>query len=52
MGCCNSEFHALCDRQTTGVASGNSTYATSKETMHETPHQAPVSNYHQSTVSN
>ena len=22
MGCCNSEFHALCDRQTTGVASG------------------------------
>ena len=21
MGCCNSEFHALCDRQTTGVAS-------------------------------
>ena len=23
MGCCYSEFHALCDRQTTGVASGN-----------------------------
>ena len=23
MGCCNSEFHALCDRQTTGVASGD-----------------------------
>ena len=22
MSCCNSEFHALCDRQTTGVASG------------------------------
>ena len=21
MGCCYSEFHALCDRQTTGVAS-------------------------------
>ena len=20
MGCCNSEFHALCDRQTTGPA--------------------------------
>ena len=30
----------------------NSTYATSKETIHEAPHQAPVNNYHQSTVIN
>ena len=26
MGCCNSEFHALCDRQTTGVASVANVY--------------------------
>ena len=30
----------------------SSTYATSKETIHEAPYQAPVNNYHQSTVIN
>ena len=33
MGCCYSEFHALCDHQTT-----------SKETIHEAPHQSTVIN--------
>ena len=33
MGCCNSEFHALCDRQTTGVCYQLSDDRITRETL-------------------
>ena len=43
MGCCNSEIHALCDRQTTGVASrkGNGIYVSISKYGSDTPVTRP-----------